>query len=100
MPSSTFQESSAICAIEGPFAESLPVFHLVGMPSLPTQAARAIVHDTLGNGEYELFRKMAGSGFPASLHLQSVLLWWLDVFSSVKQDSSCQVFGWRAGRFV
>jgi len=52
-------ELSAISAIAGSYAESLPVFHLVGMPSVPTQAARAIVHHTLGNGEYEFFRKMA-----------------------------------------
>jgi indolepyruvate decarboxylase len=52
-------ELSAISAIGGAYAENLPVFHLVGMPSVPTQAARAIVHHTLGNGEYELFRKMA-----------------------------------------
>jgi indolepyruvate decarboxylase len=52
-------ELSAISAIGGCYAENLPVFHLVGMPSVPTQAARAIVHHTLGNGEYEFFRKMA-----------------------------------------
>jgi indolepyruvate decarboxylase len=52
-------ELSAISAIGGAYAEHLPVFHLVGMPSMPMQAARAIVHHTLGNGEYELFRKMA-----------------------------------------
>jgi indolepyruvate decarboxylase len=52
-------ELSAISAIGGAYAEHLPVFHLVGMPSIPMQAARAIVHHTLGNGEYELFRKMA-----------------------------------------
>ena len=52
-------ELSAISGIAGSYAESLPVFHLVGMPSVPTQAARAIVHHTLGNGEYDLFRKMA-----------------------------------------
>jgi indolepyruvate decarboxylase len=52
-------ELSAISAIGGSYAEHLPVFHLVGMPTVPTQAARAIVHHTLGNGEFDLFRKMA-----------------------------------------
>jgi indolepyruvate decarboxylase len=52
-------ELSAISAIGGAYAEHLPVFHLVGMPSIPMQSGRAIVHHTLGNGEYELFRKMA-----------------------------------------
>ena len=52
-------ELSAICGIGGAYAEHVPIFHLVGMPNLPTQAARAIVHHTLGNGEYDFFRKMA-----------------------------------------
>jgi indolepyruvate decarboxylase len=52
-------ELSAINAIAGACAERLPVFHLVGMPSTPTQERRALVHHTLGNGEFEFFRKMA-----------------------------------------
>lgn len=52
-------ELSAINAIGGAYTEHLPVFHLVGMPNMPTQAKRAIVHHTLGNGEFDLFRKMA-----------------------------------------
>jgi indolepyruvate decarboxylase len=52
-------ELGAIGGIGGAYAEHVPVFHLVGMPNLPTQAARAIVHHTLGNGEFDLFRKMA-----------------------------------------
>jgi indolepyruvate decarboxylase len=52
-------EFGAISAIGGAYAEHVPVFHLVGMPNLPTQAARAIVHHTLGNGEFDFFRKMA-----------------------------------------
>jgi indolepyruvate decarboxylase len=52
-------ELSAISGIAGSYAENLPVFHLVGMPSLPTQAAREIVHHTLGNGEYDFYHKMA-----------------------------------------
>jgi indolepyruvate decarboxylase len=52
-------ELSAISAIGGAYAEHLPVFHLVGMPSMPIQVGRALVHHTLGNGEFDLFRKMA-----------------------------------------
>jgi indolepyruvate decarboxylase len=51
-------ELSAINAIAGAYAEHLPVFHLVGMPNIPTQAGRALVHHTVGNGEFDLFRKM------------------------------------------
>jgi indolepyruvate decarboxylase len=50
---------SAINAIAGAYAEHLPVFHLVGMPNMPPQAGRALMHHTLGNGEFDLFRKMS-----------------------------------------
>jgi len=52
-------ELSAISGIAGAYAEHVPVFHLVGMPNLPAQAAHAIVHHTLGNGEFDFFHKMA-----------------------------------------
>ncbi|HZA11767.1 thiamine pyrophosphate-binding protein, partial [Mycobacterium sp.] len=52
-------ELSAINAISGSYAENLPVFHLTGMPAMPVQSARSRVHHTLGNGEFDLFRKMA-----------------------------------------
>jgi indolepyruvate decarboxylase len=52
-------ELSAINGVAGAYAEHLPVFHLVGTPNIPTQAARALMHHTLGNGEYDLFRRMS-----------------------------------------
>jgi indolepyruvate decarboxylase len=52
-------ELSAINGIAGAYAEHLPVFHLVGTPNVSTQAARALMHHTLGNGEYDLFRRMS-----------------------------------------
>jgi indolepyruvate decarboxylase len=52
-------ELSAICGIAGAYAEHLPIFHLVGMPPSTQQQARSLVHHTLGNGEFDLFHKMA-----------------------------------------
>lgn len=52
-------ELSAINAVAGSYAENLPVFHLTGMPTMPVQIAHSLVHHTLGNGEFDLFRKMA-----------------------------------------
>jgi indolepyruvate decarboxylase len=52
-------ELSAINAVAGAYAEHLPLFHLVGMPNMTTQAGRALVHHTLGNGEFDFFRKMS-----------------------------------------
>lgn len=52
-------ELAAMSAIAGSYAEQLAVFHLVGAPNLPTQEGRALVHHTLGNGEFDLFSRMA-----------------------------------------
>jgi indolepyruvate decarboxylase len=52
-------ELSAINGIAGSYAEFLPVFHLTGMPDSGVQAHRRLVHHTLGNGEFDLFYKMA-----------------------------------------
>jgi indolepyruvate decarboxylase len=52
-------ELAAMSGVAGSYAEHLAVFHLVGTPNLPTQEGRALVHHTLGNGEFDLFHKMA-----------------------------------------
>src|SRR5690606_22596579 len=52
-------ELSALNAIAGAYAEHLPVFHLVGCPSMTVQSSRAAMHHTLGNGEFDLFRRMS-----------------------------------------
>ncbi|WP_027581598.1 thiamine pyrophosphate-binding protein [Bradyrhizobium sp. Ai1a-2] len=52
-------ELSALNGIAGAYAEHLPVFHLVGMPPTTAQAARSVLHHTLGNGEFDLFRRMS-----------------------------------------
>jgi len=54
-------ELSAIAGVAGAYAESLPIFHLVGMPSLSLQESHAKVHHTLGNGEFHIFSHMAES---------------------------------------
>ena len=59
-------ELSAIGAIAGSYAEYVPVFHLTGMPNLSTQHDRALVHPTLGNGEFDLFKSMADTVVGAS----------------------------------
>ena len=52
-------ELAAMSAIAGSYAEHLAVFHLVGTPNLATQEGRALVHHTLGNGEFDVFHRMA-----------------------------------------
>lgn len=48
-------ELSAISGIAGAFAESLPIFHLVGMPASTVQTEGGIVHHTLGDGHFTTF---------------------------------------------
>src|ERR1700741_3802332 len=52
-------ELAAMSGIAGSYAEHLAVFHLVGTPNLATQEGRSLVHHTLGNGEFDLFHRMA-----------------------------------------
>jgi indolepyruvate decarboxylase len=59
-------ELSALCGIAGSYTEHLPVFHLVGLPNTKTQREHRLVHHTLGNGEFDLFVKMAQPAVSAS----------------------------------
>ncbi|RDJ20002.1 alpha-keto acid decarboxylase family protein [Bosea caraganae] len=52
-------ELSAINGVAGAYAEHLPIFHLVGTPSLSVQKSRAAMHHTLGTGDFDLFRRMS-----------------------------------------
>lgn len=51
-------ELGALSGVAGAYAEHVPVFHITGQPSRSFQSARAIVHHTLGNGEFDLFYEM------------------------------------------
>lgn len=51
-------ELSALNGIAGAFAEHLTVIHLVGTPPMAVQQSHALVHHTLGNGEFDLFFSM------------------------------------------
>jgi len=53
-------ELSALCGIAGSFAERNIIFHIVGIPKTSVQEKRAIVHHTLGHGEFDRFMSMAG----------------------------------------
>jgi pyruvate decarboxylase len=51
-------ELSAVNAIAGSFAELAPVVHIVGTPNRAIQAQGAMLHHTLGNGDYRVFAKI------------------------------------------
>jgi indolepyruvate decarboxylase len=51
-------ELNAIGGIAGAYAEHVPIFHLTAQPSRAMMRDRALVHHTLGNGEFDLFYNM------------------------------------------
>jgi indolepyruvate decarboxylase len=59
-------ELSALNGVAGSYTEHLPVIHLAGMPNTQTQRERRLVHHTLGNGEFDVFLKMAQPAVCAS----------------------------------
>ena len=52
-------ELSAANAVAGSYAEHVPVVHVVGAPSKDAQAARRVVHHSLGDGDFQHFLRMA-----------------------------------------
>ncbi|KAK7195883.1 Thiamine pyrophosphate binding protein [Novymonas esmeraldas] len=62
-------ELSAVNGIAGAYAERNPVIHIVGGPATTTEKARAIMHHTLGDGEYEHFLRMSTEVSCATCHL-------------------------------
>ncbi len=51
-------ELGALPGMAGAYAEHVPIFHITGQPNRATQRARAIVHHTLGDGEFDHFHRM------------------------------------------
>jgi indolepyruvate decarboxylase len=51
-------ELSAVNAIAGSFSESLPVIMIVGSPKSSLQKNHAIIHHTLGNGDFDFAHKI------------------------------------------
>ncbi|KAI9480848.1 MAG: thiamine diphosphate-binding protein [Benjaminiella poitrasii] len=62
-------ELSAAAGIAGSYSEMLPVIHIVGTPNTKSQAEGAILHHTLGNGNFQVFVEMFAKISCASTHL-------------------------------
>ncbi|SHH20402.1 alpha-keto acid decarboxylase family protein [Ferrimonas marina] len=62
-------ELAAANAIAGSYAEHVPVFHIVGSPARPVQDSHAILHHSLGDGEFGVFERMAVPITAAQTHL-------------------------------
>jgi pyruvate decarboxylase len=62
-------ELSAAAGIAGSYSEMLPVIHIVGTPNTKSQAEGAILHHSLGNGNFQVFVDMFSKISGASTHL-------------------------------
>ncbi|CCD24986.1 branched-chain-2-oxoacid decarboxylase THI3 NDAI_0E01700 [Naumovozyma dairenensis CBS 421] len=52
-------ELSAINGVAGSFAEHVGLLHIVGMPPTSAQTKQLLLHHTLGNGDYNVFWRIA-----------------------------------------
>lgn len=59
IPDEGVGELSAINAVAGAYSEQVPLVHIVGCPSTSLQSRQAVLHHTLGNGDFHVFRDMA-----------------------------------------
>jgi pyruvate decarboxylase len=62
-------ELSAINGIAGSYSEMLPVIHIVGTPNTVSQNNHALLHHTLGNGDFQVFTNMSTMITIAATHL-------------------------------
>ncbi|KAE8553739.1 hypothetical protein EYB25_005121 [Talaromyces marneffei] len=51
-------ELSAYCGMAGQYAEYVPVVHIVGYPSTSAMKSGAVMHHSLGDGEFGMYQKM------------------------------------------
>lgn len=52
-------ELSALAAVAGSYAEHVGLVHVVGIPSTDAQNEKLLLHHTLGNGDFTVFRQMS-----------------------------------------
>lgn len=69
-------ELSAINAVAGSFAESVPVVHIVGAPPKATQASGNKIHHSLGDGDFKHFVRMAHEVTCAHADLDAATATW------------------------
>lgn len=52
-------ELSTVNAVAGAFAEHVGLVHIVGLPAQSSQNQKLLLHHTLGNGDFEVFKRMS-----------------------------------------
>ncbi|KAL7662789.1 Pyruvate decarboxylase [[Candida] zeylanoides] len=54
-------ELSALNGVAGSYAEHVGMLHVVGVPSISSQAKQLLLHHTLGNGDFTVFHRMSNN---------------------------------------
>ncbi|KAJ8139392.1 hypothetical protein OY671_007396 [Metschnikowia pulcherrima] len=54
-------ELSALNGVGGAYAEHVGLLHIVGVPSISSQAKQLLLHHTLGNGDFTVFHRMSNN---------------------------------------
>lgn len=75
-------ELSALNGIAGAYAEHVGVVHVVGVPLIASQAKQLLLHHTLGNGDYTVFRRM-------SQNISQILVILSDLGTAPKEIDRC-----------
>ncbi len=65
-------ELSALNAVAGSYAEHVGVIHVVGVPTIESQAKQLLLHHTLGNGDFTVFHKISSNVSQDSCFLKDV----------------------------
>ncbi|KAG7666362.1 PDC1 [[Candida] subhashii] len=75
-------ELSALNGIAGSYAEHVGVLHVVGVPSVSSQAKQLLLHHTLGNGDFTVFHRM-------STNISQTTAFLSDLSSAPKEIDRC-----------
>lgn len=54
-------ELSSLNGIAGSYAEHVGIVHVVGVPSIASQAKQLLLHHTLGNGDFTVYHRMSNN---------------------------------------
>jgi pyruvate decarboxylase len=65
-------ELSAINGVAGAYSERVPVVHIVGCPSTKLQHQGALLHHTLGNGDFTVFKDISKALSKSQAYLDDV----------------------------
>ncbi|CDH11210.1 Pyruvate decarboxylase [Zygosaccharomyces bailii ISA1307] len=75
-------ELSALNGIAGSYAEHVGVLHIVGVPSISSQAKQLLLHHTLGNGDFTVFHRM-------SADISETTAWLTDIRTAPAEIDRC-----------